>query len=177
MNSKFIQSAVQKYLYDKSNVYQALNYAKSGYYESDILGVTPSMIVTECEVKISMSDFKADFKKTEKHLRLQNPIHDKHRSTPNRFFYACPKGMIDISLIPTYAGLIYVDERGVVELIKQAPVLHKNKATNKLIIGMLNQLTQKSIYGGICKLTHDNNILKEKHDRYQLDKQNRLNGL
>lgn len=41
-------------------------------------------------------------------------------------------------------------------MVKQAPVLHKNKATDKLIIGMLNQLTQKSIYGGICRMTYLN---------------------
>lgn len=169
MNSKFIQSAVQKWLYDKSNIYQATNYCRSGYFESDILAVTPAMIVTEIEIKVSVSDYKADFKKTHKHYRMQNPLANVNWKTPNRFFYACPKGMLNVSSgIPSYAGLLWVDELGVVELVKQAPVLHKNKATDKLIIGMLNNLTQKSIYGGKCKMTHDNDIRKAEFEKSKL---------
>jgi len=157
MNAKFIQSAIQKYLYDRSNIYQVCNFARCGYYEADILALTPAMICTEVEIKISVSDFKADFKKKHKHYRMQNHSENVNWKTPNRFFYACPKGMLNVSHeIPNYAGLLWVNERGVVELVKQAPVLHKNKATDKLIIGMLNQLTQKSIYGGICRMTYLN---------------------
>lgn len=68
--------------------------------------------------------------------------------------------MINLLMIPSYAGLIYVDDNGLVEMIKQAPILHKTKADDKLIIGMLNQLTQKSIYGGISKMTYDNKLKK-----------------
>lgn len=113
MNSKFIQSAVQKWLYDKSNVYQATNYCRSGYFESDILAVTPSLLVTEIEIKLSVSDYKADFKKTAKHLRMINKTHTHIKPIPNRFFYACPKGMLNVShQIPSYAGLLWIDERG-----------------------------------------------------------------
>jgi len=74
MTTKDIQLSVQKWLYDCSHEYQACNYGKTGYYEADILGVTLSRLVTEIEVKISLSDFKADFKKVSKHLRLSNPL-------------------------------------------------------------------------------------------------------
>lgn len=169
MDSKFIQSAVQKWLYDRSNIYQACNYAKSGYYEADVLAVTAARIVTEIEVKISVSDFKADFKKKHKHYRMQNHSENVNWRTPNRFYYACPKGMLNVSsCIPTYAGLIWVDEHGLVEMVKQAPMLHKTKADDKLIIGMLNQLTQKSIYGGKCKMTFDNDIRKAEFERNKL---------
>lgn len=171
MNSKFIQSAVQKWLYDRSNVYQATNYCRSGYFESDILAVTPAMIVTEIEIKVSVSDYRADFKKTHKHYRMQNPLANVNSKVPNRFFYACPAGMLNTSHnIPAYAGLIWVHENGTVEMVKQAPVIHKIKADQKLIIGMLNQLTQKSIYGGICKMTFDNNIRKAEFEKYEAEK-------
>lgn len=47
-------------------------------------------------------------------------------SLPNRFYYACPEGLIDVSELPGYAGLIYVTSFGC-RMVKQAPFLHKNK--------------------------------------------------
>lgn len=171
MDSKFIQSALQKWLYDHNNKYQVLNYSASGYFEADVLAVTESRIVTEIEVKISLSDFKADFKKTHKHMRLQNPTWRINPGIANRFFYACPAGLLNFSHgIPAYAGLIWVDSKGNIEVVKKSPVLHKIKADDKLIIGMLNNLTQKSIYGGICKMTYDNNIRKIEFDKYERER-------
>lgn len=151
--TKSIQEAVQKFLYDTSHIYQALNYGRTGYFEADILAVTKSMMVTEVEVKISRSDFKADFKKTHKHYRMQNPRNENGIATPNRFYYACPIGLIEESEVPAYAGLMWVDILGNVTLVKSAPRIHKDKASEKLIIGMLENLTAKTIFG--CQImTH-----------------------
>ncbi|WP_231464754.1 hypothetical protein [Pedobacter sp. Leaf132] len=147
INSKFIQESVQKHLYERSHVYQACNYSRSGYHESDVLAVTKSLIVTEVEIKISRGDFKADFRKGHKHHRMQNPTEDRNSKVPNRFYYACPKGLINASEIPAYAGLMYVDEFGKLEVISSAPMLHKVKAEEKLIIGMLENLTAKTVFG------------------------------
>jgi len=131
-------------------------------WESDVFGLTKMGYSVEIEVKVSKTDFKADFKKTEKHhllrnhtrqnnvfIRDENPSfwyyddNDKfvmhkfescrvrfcqtHEKIPNRFYYACPEGLISADLIPDYAGLIYVNDDGAFTTIKNAPLLHKHK--------------------------------------------------
>lgn len=44
---------------------------------------------------------------------------------PNRFYYACPPGIIKIEDLPPYAGLIHVKDQEDATIIKQAPFLHK----------------------------------------------------
>ena len=55
--------------------------------------------------------------------------------------------MVKISEIPSYAGLIYVDENEI-EVIKKAPKLHSFKATEGLIRTVCNTLSTRTIYGG-----------------------------
>jgi hypothetical protein len=103
-------------------------------WEADMFSVTSSSYAYEIEVKVSISDFKADFKKPKHHLfkkRKQSHvvipagdgwIMDKgiemrfsridvkqvgHKTMPNVFYYACPYGLISAMDIPDYAGLIY----------------------------------------------------------------------
>ena len=149
-------------------------------WESDYFGIAKgSGYSYEVEIKMSRSDFKADFKKTNKHKslvsrgrecllkgsnkmssmsieyalscgfkldkfeksRFDGKEYDKshkvrkHTSTsiliqkliiPNRFYYACPEGLIDASEIPNYAGLIYVSQYHAYTE-KQALLLHKDK--------------------------------------------------
>jgi len=42
---------------------------------------------------------------------------------PNRFYYACPEGLIKPEEVPVYAGLIYVSHYATI--VKQAPFIHK----------------------------------------------------
>lgn len=44
---------------------------------------------------------------------------------PNRFYYACPPGIISIDNLPPYAGLIYVMGKDECLIKKQAPFIHK----------------------------------------------------
>jgi hypothetical protein len=110
-------------------------------WESDFFCVSNSGYTVEVEVKISKSDFKADFKKSEKHFILQNA--DKETLTithsvyadrtikpfaPNKFYYCCPEGIIDVKDLPDYAGLLVLSEKdGCKELVKvrSAKFLHK----------------------------------------------------
>ena len=50
--------------------------------------------------------------------------------TPNFFYYAVPKGMIDVSEVPSYAGLVYVSEDGNLSVEKKAPQLHNDRYTD-----------------------------------------------
>jgi hypothetical protein len=43
---------------------------------------------------------------------------------PNRFYYACPPGIISVADLPSYAGLIHVEDSDA-QIIKQAPFVHK----------------------------------------------------
>lgn len=146
MDSRFIQEAVQKWLFECDHIYQACNFKGCGYAEADILAITRSLIVTEVEVKISRADYKADFKKDFKHEQLKNRISGSRLSIPQRFCYACPKDMINVFEVPEYAGLLWVDEAGNVSVEKGAPMLHKEKATEKLMIRLLENLTSKIVW-------------------------------
>jgi len=49
---------------------------------------------------------------------------------PNYFFYAVPKGMLSEDEIPPYAGLVEIEENGMIGRIIQAPRLHSEKYTD-----------------------------------------------
>lgn len=81
-------------------------------WESDFLAITRSLYAYEVEVKMSKQDFFNDFKKDKKHKVLKDGIIKVGgviSYPPNYFYYACPPNMIDVSEVPSYAGLIYVD--------------------------------------------------------------------
>lgn len=123
LNSFFAEST-KKYVVENLFVFE---------WESDKLIITRSGYAYEFEVKISKSDFKADFKKEDKHTILEGkkeflPSYDKilgiwkglqadnYRTSrfkkPNYFYYAVPEGLIDVNDVPEYAGLIYVLPEG-----------------------------------------------------------------
>lgn len=119
-------------------------------WESDFFVQKENGYSYEFEVKISRSDFFSDKNKIEKHLILEKGIINHKRSQytfnpdlnknerkewfeekecnfrPNKFFYVVPKGMISVNEVPSYAGLMYVDEYSVIT-VKQAPFIHRDK--------------------------------------------------
>ena len=105
-------------------------------------------MVHEWEIKISVGDFKQDFKKY-KHLyygrtlELQTsmPI-EKYRKLfpnykskwfPNYFSYVVPQGLIDIDhpMFPRYAGLYWVTKHGKFIVRKKPVQLHKKNNVNQ----------------------------------------------
>lgn len=55
---------------------------------------------------------------------------------PNYFYYAVPTGLINVEDVPEYAGLIYVNEKNGITIVKKAPQLHKDKyKDNELKLG------------------------------------------
>jgi hypothetical protein len=58
------------------------------------------------------------------------------RLIPNRFYYACPEGLLTKEDVPKYAGLLHVTEHGV-EMVKQAPFLHKTNLWSDKLLGIL----------------------------------------
>lgn len=74
-------------------------------WESDLLYISRAGYVTEFEVKLTRSDFRADFKKVARHDRLKSGGPGR----PKFFYYATPKGLVLPDEVPAYAGLIYIE--------------------------------------------------------------------
>lgn len=101
-------------------------------WESDMLIKTRSGYWHEVECKISLADFKNDFKhKWQKHELLKNG--DEKRRRPNYFYYCVPWYLSAkvLPLLPDYAGLIVLTENGRLNDVKRVPCLHKQKYTNE----------------------------------------------
>lgn len=157
-----IQEALLKNFFDfHQHKYCCSNFEGCGYDQADVLTVNKTMYVFEFEVKISRGDFRNDFKKTSKHWHyskglFDKSVGDKKVRVPNKFYYACPPGLIQLDEVPIYAGLVYVSgftllhEQIVqtkVKVIKPAPFLHKTKADPQLIFRMCQTLSARTIFG------------------------------
>ena len=128
LRSKFVE---QKYLINNAFVFE---------WESDFLCVSDSGYVYEIEIKVTRSDFKDDFQKTNKHTILESKSDNNNLLRPNKFFYAAPKGLLNTIEIPEYAGLIEItslDEPAIVS--KTAPFLHREKLMDTIKDSLLEK--------------------------------------
>ena len=122
MTTRRVQKALEKYIKIRGPKLFINNIYFYEDWESDLIEVDSSDYMKEYEVKVSRSDFRADFEKKLKHYQLTNGLYG-----PNQFYYVCPKGMLTADEIPDYAGLLTVNDKNWVQVIKPAPLLHKNK--------------------------------------------------
>jgi len=53
-----------------------------------------------------------------------------HARIPNQFYYVVPEGLVQRPELPKYAGLIYVNEKGGIHIVKRAPGLSKSRKVN-----------------------------------------------
>lgn len=181
INAKYVQERVGK-LFENHEHHFHNRYIFGRDWESDFFSVTKTGYCYEVEVKISKSDYKADFEKfkhklfegrNEKSVIKEAKFRKRRKRTvrispeksvnpqtakmPNRFFFACPDGLIDVNYIPEYAGLIYVSESGYTRVIKQAPFIHKRKTNIKTLLFSKYQW-------GYINATDDLKEVKRKHD-------------
>lgn len=112
----------------------------NAYGEADLINFTRSNQMCEYEIKVSKSDFKADFKhKQNKHAAIkwcfENRKKENRRNQvlANYFSYVCPTDLIKLDEVPEYAGLYYARWVGMsspkITQIKRPPRLHKYKWT------------------------------------------------
>ena len=103
-------------------------------WESDFFSVSESGYVYEVEIKVTRGDYKDDFNKTSKHLLLsEGKESTKNIKRPNKFFYACPKGLLNTVEIPEYAGLIEITSpHEMATVVKEAPFLHRENSLEAL---------------------------------------------
>lgn len=100
-------------------------------WESDFFCQSSSGYLIEVEVKISVSDFKADFKK-EKHKYLSGQDNSK-KFIPNKFYYAVSEEIASKIEVPKYAGLIVISNNKT-DFVKKAPLIHKEKIDARKIL-------------------------------------------
>jgi len=113
-------------------------------WESDYLSVNESGYVYECEIKVSLDDFKKDKLKKEKHLLLENKTDLK--KMPNKFYYVTPRGLLPSFKIPVYAGLIEIcsTKTGMqADVIKNAPFLHRENLLDEIKPLLLDKFYHK----------------------------------
>lgn len=130
-----------------------------GSYEADVVSINKSGMITEFEVKISRADFLADRKKAKwkfYELLIENRI-------PNRFYYVCPSGLIKTNEIPAFSGLLNISLDGEIEIIKQAPLIHRFKHDKNKITNRLFRILAERTYLGACRMTYENKKTKERN--------------
>ena len=154
MDSKEITLAVGCKLFEAGHTPICANFQTMALHECDIISVNSNGFLSEFEIKVSVSDFKADFKKKAKHQTLQHGPFAKVTKNGelthyacSYFYYVCPACLIREDMVPAYAGLIWVHANGRVDTKIQAPLLHKYKADAKLIKKIAHNLTQKHLFG------------------------------
>lgn len=99
--------------------------------ECDCLAILDSGNTIEFEIKASRWDYLQDFKKRDKHSRMES-LTDLTK-IPNQFYYVCPEGLIQDEEIHMmgYSGLIYIIDKGMgkryLKEVRKAPYLHTEK--------------------------------------------------
>lgn len=129
------------------------------YREMDVMSVSKSGYLYEFEVKVSRSDFMADFKK--KNRQFNDGINGVvvPRLSPNFFSYVCPDGMIVENEIPSYAGLYYASINGL-KTIRKPTIIHKEKRALADIQQKLMRIYEQRHFLGDCLLTYLNKQIK-----------------
>lgn len=112
-------------------------------WESDMIAVNKNKYIAEYEIKVSRGDFRADFKKGNKHSIIADAYNYKFASEhiPNYFYYVTPPGLLDKSELPAYAGLIEVGLY--VRPVKRAPILHKLEADSSTEFALMKKIYNK----------------------------------
>ncbi len=142
LNEAYIQNILYDFFQNLQHIMIIPNFYYSlNQYEADLISITQAKFVHECEIKISKSDFKADFKnKKAKHYNMQNDVKNKRKRLPNYFWFVAPENIINVKDIPEYSGLIEIkkspQDHYYCAIIKQAPRLHNHKIATGWLLRM-----------------------------------------
>lgn len=171
MESNDIDRALRSY-FNNQYTYRLSNaYVFKYDWESDFFCINRTGYSFEVEIKVSRSDFKADFKKEKHRLFVEKPVNSL---LPNKFYFAVPDGLVTIDEVPEYAGLITV-KNGHILILKRAPFIHKNKYDfrrklcdkfyNKYLSYRSDLFIERRNYQNCLKLYEDlkkqNNLIKQ----------------
>jgi len=160
-----IEYAVTEWLLKRGYTSVITHFYPHWWHECDVYSITKAGYGIEIEAKISIADFKADFKKVRKHETLAAAAKADcppgfAMGVPRRFYFAVPEGLIKADEVPTYAGLLYVRHsyrRGVrswngVWDVKPAPVLLAAKKATPAQVRKLSEAYKFHYYTLLRKL-------------------------
>lgn len=131
-----IQNTLRNHLqFEKKHNLIYPNNASMFCWEADMISVTGAGYVNEYEIKISKSDFKADFKKPKHKLFLGE--NKRHKHFPAYFWYVTYGFELEMANIPEYAGWINMQHGGrsktlYTSVIKKAPKINSYKLSEKM---------------------------------------------
>ena len=97
-------------------------------WESDFFAISKAGYTIEIETKIDKNDFKKDFTKRSRDgfLKHDQLLNEENKDKPNKFYFACPDGLINKEDIDKKYGLIWVSDN-YVRVMKEPMFLHKDK--------------------------------------------------
>jgi len=127
-DENLIQILLQRHLREKANGSFFMPNFHFLWHEADLIYLTKSGYSTEFEIKISRSDFFNDKKKT--CGKISKAEYLRSGKGCNYFYYVVPKGLIKLSEVPEYAGLIEIDftrSYNHIDYVKLSPKLKKEK--------------------------------------------------
>ena len=141
MNEKFLQKKIWHWRIKHGHKLVVPN-SRLFYGESDVLSITKTDFAYTHEIKISKSDFKAEFNGVNRckwlwHDTLKKVFESKKYyaasavQVPNYYLFVCPDGLILPEEIPEYAGLVYWtngDAPRLAQIVKP-PRIHKEIVT------------------------------------------------
>ena len=155
MKSNDIQNRLYWHLMKKSHKFICPNKYLDDWFECDMLSITSSDYLHEYEIKISRSDFKADFGKEAKHTVLESNIKKElltekkllKLKCPSFFWYVTPVGLLTEKDIPEYAGWIEVPEskypHSGIKVMIVAPRLNTNKVDDTCKLKILESMSHR----------------------------------
>lgn len=118
-------------------------------WECDMLTITRSGYAHEFEVKVSRSDFLADFKKDKHQLYASGASRQPHPyrggnhpgwEIPGRFWFVTLAGIVKAEDVPDYAGWIEVAPKWSPKQMKRAPQIHREKTSEAYRIKALHSM-------------------------------------
>jgi len=155
---KEMQYALFEWLEERKRTLILPNFTPFHWHECDLFSITKALYFHEIEIKVSRSDFRADFNKLDKHRVLSSEHTGRDwfgqplsaAKFPRTFCYACPAEMLTVDDVPAYAGLIWVrrQKKGfwngatgyLVTVEKRPPALPAEKMTSEQVFKISNNL-------------------------------------
>lgn len=130
------------------------NFAPPDWWECDLMTVSKAGYISEFEIKLSKSDYRADFKKkniwgTSKGALINKFKHDLLSSKdciPKHYWFVVPIELEGLDF-PDYAGVLIAkqlsDNSVYIRQVKKAPKLSKKKASELTMKRILTSLSHR----------------------------------
>jgi hypothetical protein len=153
MDERDIRSKLIGYLrYTPGTLIMPNVFVQGSPWESDVISVTKAFYWTEYEIKVTLSDYRADFGKAVSRYRKSITKHGvyasgdevriPHRSSfpkPKRFYFVVPVGLLRDVDVPDHCGVMEAsdDGRWGISTVRSAPILPGHRKLGERAIFLL----------------------------------------